>query len=322
MNKKEFLQILEVKLAILSDGEKKDIINEYRDTIEEKIKHGKSEEKAIADFGDIDELIKEILSAYNINPNYHDRKKSQEIVDSCESFIKKISRVLSDFTKRLIDDFKHSNHNLSFELVFEILIKVLIFLIISALIRLPFLAVNQLGSSIIAMGFGSLDGIFQFIWGIVVVVVYLICCILIATIMFKKYFNNHLDISDSFKEKKDFKKELKSDKNNIVKNKKKNYLITDSLMIIVKVMVIIFVLIPNWFINICLYSITICVFFYLLQGINLWGLLLLMLGFSVIFTYIALIIHYVTFSFNIFLSVYYWCCFINGWWFIIYAFNF
>jgi len=66
MNKKEFIRLLEEKLKILEENELKDIINEYKDTIDEKVKHGKSEEEAVSDFGDVDELTKEILKAYKI----------------------------------------------------------------------------------------------------------------------------------------------------------------------------------------------------------------------------------------------------------------
>ena len=41
MTKDKFLRELEKKLSILSEEERKDTINEYRDIIEEKVKHGK-----------------------------------------------------------------------------------------------------------------------------------------------------------------------------------------------------------------------------------------------------------------------------------------
>ena len=62
MNKKKFLKLLEEKLQIFSEEERNDILNEYKDTIEEKVKHGSSEEEAVADFGSIEELSREILA--------------------------------------------------------------------------------------------------------------------------------------------------------------------------------------------------------------------------------------------------------------------
>ena len=68
MKKKEFLSILEEKLEVLNKEEREDILNEYKDTISEKVKNGQTEEEAIKDFGDIDDLARELLSAYKINP--------------------------------------------------------------------------------------------------------------------------------------------------------------------------------------------------------------------------------------------------------------
>ena len=53
MNKEEFLQKLEKELSILNNKERQDIIEEYKDTIEEKVKHGQTEEDAVRDFGNI-----------------------------------------------------------------------------------------------------------------------------------------------------------------------------------------------------------------------------------------------------------------------------
>ena len=61
MNKEKFLEELEKRLIILDETEKQDILNEYKDIINEKVKHGKTEEEAIADFGSIDELVKKFL---------------------------------------------------------------------------------------------------------------------------------------------------------------------------------------------------------------------------------------------------------------------
>ena len=74
MNKDEFLEELEKKLSILNEKERQDIIDEYKDTISEKIKHGQTEEEAVSDFGDLDELVSEILDAYKINPKYNQKR--------------------------------------------------------------------------------------------------------------------------------------------------------------------------------------------------------------------------------------------------------
>ena len=67
MTKDEFLRILDRKLQVINERERRDIIDEYRTHIEMKVQEGKTEAEAIEDFGDIDELVNEILDAYKIN---------------------------------------------------------------------------------------------------------------------------------------------------------------------------------------------------------------------------------------------------------------
>ena len=66
MSKEKFLESLRKKLSILESSEIEDIISEYEGYIEEKIKKGSTEEEAVKSMGDVDELAKELLSAYKI----------------------------------------------------------------------------------------------------------------------------------------------------------------------------------------------------------------------------------------------------------------
>lgn len=71
MTKVEFLKHLEKLLHVLNEKERTDILNEYTQHIDFKMESSRlSEEAAIKDFGDINELACEILDAYNVNPNY------------------------------------------------------------------------------------------------------------------------------------------------------------------------------------------------------------------------------------------------------------
>ena len=58
MNKTAFLLMLERRLIMLNDEERNDLITEYTQHIDMKVASGLSEEEAIADFGDPEELIK------------------------------------------------------------------------------------------------------------------------------------------------------------------------------------------------------------------------------------------------------------------------
>lgn len=76
MSKQDFLQKLQKELAILEKSEIEDIIEEYEQHIDLKMKDGMSEEDAIKDFGDFNELIAGILEAYHVNANYANNKKT------------------------------------------------------------------------------------------------------------------------------------------------------------------------------------------------------------------------------------------------------
>ena len=71
MNKTEFLTLLERRLIMLNNAERDDLISEYTQHIDMKVASGLSEEDAIADFGNPEELIKELLDVYHLNPNYN-----------------------------------------------------------------------------------------------------------------------------------------------------------------------------------------------------------------------------------------------------------
>ena len=67
MDKKEFLEKLKKNISVLEEREIEDIISEYEQHIDMRIAKGLSEEEAIADFGDIDELCTQILEAYSVD---------------------------------------------------------------------------------------------------------------------------------------------------------------------------------------------------------------------------------------------------------------
>lgn len=91
MTKNEFLNLLEQRLMVLNDDERADLLSEYEQHIEMKIQSGLSEEEAIADFGEPEELIKELLEAYHLNtdyqPNYNFAARITYGVKSCAHFL-------------------------------------------------------------------------------------------------------------------------------------------------------------------------------------------------------------------------------------------
>jgi len=317
MNKQKFLKDLEKKLTVLSDEEKKDIINEYSDIIDEKVKHGKTEEESVKEFGNIDELAEEILKAYKINPNYNKSdfsEKTNDFIKSSEEFIKKGAKKLTDVTEEIVDGFKKNENELNLTTIFEIIIKVLLILVCLAFLKIPFHIITEVGSGIFGIGFGPFSHFSVLAWKVLVELIYFIVCVLLVVIVVNKYTkkNNQNDKSinniSKTKEEDNIKeniiKEEKSEKINETKdssnkpnnNIKSNDAFGTFLLIFIKIWCVVLILIPIWFIQIGM-VISICVIGYLIiKGISIYGLLLLMIGITSMFGYFADLIYKLLFS--------------------------
>lgn len=290
MTKKEFLKRLEERLSILNSSERKDIIDEYKDTINEKIKHGQTENDAINDFGDIDELVEGILSAYKINPEYYQPKENigEEFIKDGESLIKEYSHKLANFSRNLFDSFKNNTKGLTIELIFEILIKILVFMIIIGILKLPFYIIGELGEKILKFNLSPIDELLGLIWNIIVGVVYFIVSILIGISMFSRYFNKD-ELEDEINNKKENKIELKKEtkkkeknqeirKENNVKKDNGDSTIVKTFILIVKLFIFVILLLPmlgTIIAGVCAFSATI---YLLIKGFDVIGITLLILG--------------------------------------------
>lgn len=292
MNKKEFINILEDKLSILNVLERQDIIDEYKDIINEKVKHGKTEEEAIADFGDLDELIEGILSAYKINPEYYqtDKDAGREFIKSGETLIKRFANKLADFSRHVFDNFKNNTNGITVELIFEILIKIVIFLFIMAIIKIPFYLIHELGEGILEFNLAPIDSILGFIWKAIVGIIYLVVCILIGIAMFSKYFarESEEEVKDIINDEKEdkavkTKKVVKAEAQTKQKVKcdskeKGESPIVNALILMAKIFLLVTFLLPMLGISISgilAFSTTI---YLLIKGYDVWGICLLALG--------------------------------------------
>lgn len=124
MNKKEFISELKSKLSILKKEEVNDIVNEYSEHIEEKIKSGKSEKEAIEEFGDIDELVSGILDAYKIDKEYY---KKTSILDN-----------IAEDTKEVFNKIIKIISNGSSKEIIKLLAYILVTILICYILKLPF----------------------------------------------------------------------------------------------------------------------------------------------------------------------------------------
>ncbi|MFA5603263.1 MAG: DUF1700 domain-containing protein [Bacilli bacterium] len=296
MTKKKFLSELEERLSVLSDEEKQDIINEYKDIIEEKIRNGKTVGEAIADFGDIDELTKEILKAYKINPDYSKKSKEGEVLGKIESGIRKIANALADITEQIISEVK--SNNITVEKVFEIVIKVFILLIALMVLKWPFHLIQGIGMTILEIGYQPIETILFFIWGTVVWTVYFILSILLLFIFIKKEMETHnTEVTKTIKKVKTVvKKENTIVKNETKKNNKaeakntevvvetetnvksEKYKSSSLISNIFKVIIGVCFLLPLIAINIVLFGAISVVLYLIVKGVAIYGILIFIIG--------------------------------------------
>ena len=164
MTSEEFLKNLRKKLSILEESEIDDIISEYEGYIEEKMSKGSTEQEAVESMGNIDELARDLLSAYKIkNPGDKTRDTFNTIADGCIHVF-----------ERIIDTFAHKSFQEILRFIFEICF---IFLII-AICKLPFEIIESLGrNAFYALG-GSTFRVLSNIWECILEFVYLVFAIL------------------------------------------------------------------------------------------------------------------------------------------------
>lgn len=293
MTKKQFISELEKRLKVLNDSERKDIINEYSDIINEKVKNGETEEQAVLEFGNIDSLVKEILESYKINPDYDNgfSKKAKEVANNTEDLIKKGAKKLADTTNNIVNDFKSSGNTLTLETIFEIILKVFVFLIILGILRIPFYLLRGLGSSILGGIFDPFDLGFSIIWNIIIWLIYIICCVLVGIIFFKKYFNNSKETVTNKENTNDVKKNIDEIDNRVYHNidtlhnqdnktigQKKS---SGILSILLKIFFIIVIMIPLCSIIVGLFTATGISLYFLIKGVPILGIFIALLGLSI-----------------------------------------
>ncbi|NLC54443.1 MAG: DUF1700 domain-containing protein [Erysipelothrix sp.] len=123
MNKLKFETYLREKLSILKQSEIDEIINEYLQHIDMRKADGVSEEAAIKDFGDLDDLVDEILDAYKIDT-------SKDQFENFSNNIKKWLNTGLDFINKITNSiFKRSGTEMVTLVVEFVLVLVLLWVV-------------------------------------------------------------------------------------------------------------------------------------------------------------------------------------------------
>ncbi len=98
MSKQQFLDTLRKKLNILKETEIDDVLLEYEQHINDEIAAGKTEDQAVKNFGDVDELAREILDAYQLRTEPKN-KTVDRIVKKCAAFDEELLSVISSLPR-------------------------------------------------------------------------------------------------------------------------------------------------------------------------------------------------------------------------------
>lgn len=172
MNKEEFIKKLRKRLDVLEDKEIDDIVSEYTGYIEEKVNTGLTEEEAVKELGDFDEIVSDLLAAYKV--------KEPKSNWTFNSFINKISAY--------IDKFMEDLNNKSAKDILKIVIEIILIIIVISILKFPFSILKDFGWSLFHE-IGTIGRTFYSIWAFLIELCYFILAIVMfIKIVDKRYF--------------------------------------------------------------------------------------------------------------------------------------
>ena len=197
MKKQQFLSQLRQKLDVLEDKEIEDIISEYAGYIEEKVNRGLTEEEAVKELGDINEIANDLLQAYKVKPkesNYLNR------------FINKVSQMFDYFLNEL--------SNKSGKDILKLIVEICLIIFLIMIFRIPFLLVKDLGWNIFEGLASPISNIFYGIWSFIVEASYFVLAIILfIKIIEKRYFQGFSEkIVNEIEDEQPKKKKVKTNK--------------------------------------------------------------------------------------------------------------
>lgn len=183
MTKNEFLEKLSGRLKILRQDEIDDILAEYSGYIDSKMEDGKTEVEAVADFGNVDELAKEILLAYKVSDNYVHQTKVGQFVDRVGEYCNMAVDYIVDFFRNIVKDNRDTATGSG---IVEIVLSVFVALVLIALLKIPFYLLEWLGQGLIAIILGSYAAdIMGFVWALFTNLCFLAVAVIIIIGMVK-----------------------------------------------------------------------------------------------------------------------------------------
>ena len=244
MNKKEFINALKSKLDILENQEIEDIIAEYQDYIEEKVNKGMTEEEAVEELGNIDEIVDDLLGAYKIK-----NKKEKSNSNILEQIINRVA----NFVDIIVNNIKGKSITDIFKFGFSLAI-IFLFILIA---KLPFLLIEKGGRDILNAFNNDFTNFLGEAWVLIIEFCYLfIAIIAFINIIEKEFWVNDKECPKTPKKlKKEKEIKLEKIKTEELKSEPSNHIIDKFFNIIGKACV--------FFIKFIIFWILICIAFYI-----------------------------------------------------------
>lgn len=177
MNRTTYLQSLKNGLAIFEESYQQQKVLEIDEKISSLISSGKSLEEALLELGEVSILIQKIYQENHVSYEQVKQKKSF-LFNSYEQLFKTIRHVIDVMSKN------SSKANA------KVLIDIFILLLLTCIIKIPFILVRDLGNSIFDF-FAS--PLLLNIWHLILELIYLVVAVTFFLNVFKKWFQ-HLKI--------------------------------------------------------------------------------------------------------------------------------
>lgn len=193
-------------------------------------------------------------------------------------------------TEEVANNIKTSNVDFTMEKVFELVIKFVIALLALAVLKIPFYIISEIGEGIFTMGFAPFNHITISIWKVLVEIVYVALCILIIFTLINKW------IKENTKEVNEEIKEDKKSDNIEPKKKVKNDSCKNLILILIKIFVCITILFPLLFVIIGMIFALVFVVYLLIKGIEIYGILILLIGIIGLFIFLGDLIYGILFK--------------------------
>lgn len=285
MNKEEFLKKLKKRLNVLEDSEIEDIVSEYEGYIDEKVAKGLSEEEAVKELGNFEEIVQDLLAAYKV-------KNSSNNEDTFSNFINKLGNGLDN----IIDTLSHKSGTD----IIRLLIEIIIILFIICLLKIPFSMIKDLGGDIFKELVSPIGNVFRAIWYFIIDFSYIIISVIFFIKMLeKRYFKSVSDeiveTIDEEKEKANSKKkksskediyetksqkeEMKKEKRVIIEHKEHSFIdtITDICMLFLKFIVLMILIGVVCYLIGMAFALGFMIYL-LISGVHYYGILVLLVA--------------------------------------------